>query len=108
MDPIESVDPIDSINSDAVEMTSRLVALEMLVENAYAAALMQARDPVAEARQWSVLFSQLGRQLEAGVDDREIATALATGVARALDSIFARIRARVEHRAGDFHTAGTA
>lgn len=105
MDPI---DPADPIHSDAVEMTSRLVALEMLVENAYAVALMQTRDPVAEARQWSALFTKLGRQLETGIGDRDVAAALATGVARALESIFDRIRARVEHHAGDIHTPGTA
>ncbi len=96
------------MNTDTVELAARLVALEMLVENAYAVALMQARDPVAEARQWSALFTKLGDQLDVGGEDREIALALAAGVGRALDSIFARIRARVERRVEDFHTTGNA
>ncbi len=97
-------------DKDALELTARLVALEFLVENAYAVALMQTRNPAGEARELGAICADLARRLEAGGkgSDPVIASALAAGVARALDSIFGRIRARLEKRAEDYPTAGRA
>ena len=92
----------------ALELTARVVALEFLVETAYAAALMQTRDPVGEARALGTMCAELARRVEAGGADPAIARHLVAAVAHALDAIFGRIRTRLETHARNFPTSGTA
>ncbi len=98
------------MDKDTLEIAARVVALEFLVENAYAVALMQTRDPVGEARGLGVMCAELARRLEAGgVDaDAPAARGLVAAVAHALDAIFGRIHARLETQTRKFPTAGTA
>ncbi len=94
------------MDRDTVELAARVVALEFLVENAYAVALMQTRDPVGEARVLGAMCAQLARRLESGGANPGADADAA--VAHALDAIFGRIRARLETSARNFPTSGTA
>ncbi len=100
-----------------IRLLARIGAIEFLVENVYAVALMQCFDPAAEARRWSAQIAELARRagsegvegmdLDQGIDRRE-AAALVTGMAHELDAIFGRITDRIDRRAQEHPTAGTA
>ena len=96
------------MDRDTVELAARVVALEFLVENAYAVALMQTRDPVGEARHLGAMCAECARRIEAGGAQPAVARRLVGAVARALDAIFCRIRTRLETHARKFPTSGTA
>ena len=97
------------MDKDTLEIAARVVALEFLVENAYAVALMQTRDPAGEARILGAMCAELARRLEAGTEvDPAAARGLVAAVAHALDAIFGRIRTRLETQARKFPTTGTA
>ena len=96
------------MDKDTLEIAARVVALEFLVENAYAVALMQTRDPVGEARELGIMCADLARRIEAGGAGPAVARRLVGAVARALAAIFGRIRTRLETRARNFPTAGCA
>ena len=84
----------------AVRLLARIGAIEIPVENIYAVALMQTRDPAGTARRWAAADAD-------GVD-RALAAALAAGMANELDAIFGRIIERLDRHARDHPTAGRA
>ncbi len=93
-----------------MQVLARIGAIEFLIENVYAVALMQCFDPVGEARRWAGQVTALARQARVATEvvDQRLAADLVNDMARELDAIFARILRRVESHAEAHPTAGEA
>ncbi len=92
----------------AVRLLARIGAIEFLVENIYAVALMQTCDPAGAARRWAAQAAALSRRAGVDVDgvDRALAAALVAGMANEIDAIFGQIIERLDTHARDHPTAG--
>ena len=98
------------METQTLRVLARIGAIEFLIENLYAVALMQCFDPVSEARKWSDQLQALSREAASGLADADkaLSAALVRDMARELDVIFGRIAERVERRAREHPTAGEA
>ncbi len=92
-----------------IHLLARLAAVEFLIENVYAAALLQTRDPVGEAQAWIGEVRALTAQSAnfEGVAPA-LSRAVVAGMVRELDTIFSRVVARIENHARSHPTAGRA
>ena len=93
-----------------VQLLARFAAIEFLIENIYAMALMQTADPVGEANRWAGEARALARRAEAALGDAEnqLSRAVVASMVGELDGMFGRIVQRIEARARAQPVAGNA